>query len=137
MNVICFIQETKDSDLTMRQQQLLCRRALRKLRWWCCQEIFAQAGTEDASLSLRPGMQEILRNAIARDFDVLLVVDQAHLRCSQAEMDALLATLLENGIHTFGARDGHWIEPGGRHWMVLPRYDDFCDWEEENHCSVK
>ena len=33
MRAICFIQEVKDSDLTMRQQQLICHRALRKLQW--------------------------------------------------------------------------------------------------------
>ena len=33
MRAICFIQETKDSDLTQRQQQLICHRALRKLLW--------------------------------------------------------------------------------------------------------
>ena len=33
MRAICFIQETKDSDLTLRQQQLICHRALRKLLW--------------------------------------------------------------------------------------------------------
>ena len=27
MRAICFIQETKDSDLTQRQQQLICHRA--------------------------------------------------------------------------------------------------------------
>ena len=25
---------------------------------------------------------------------------------------------------TFGARNGQWIEPAGRHWMVLPGYDE-------------
>ena len=56
MRAICFIQETKEADLTMRQQQLVCRRALRKLLWRCEAELFAQAGTEQASLALRPGM---------------------------------------------------------------------------------
>ena len=45
MRAICFIQETKDSDLTLRQQQLICHRALRKLLWPCELELFAQAGT--------------------------------------------------------------------------------------------
>jgi len=36
----------------------------------------------------------------------------------------LLASLLHYGIHTFGAKDGNWIEPGGRRWMVLPGYDE-------------
>ena len=46
MRAICFIQEVKDSDLTMRQQQLICHRALRKLQWTCELELFAQAGSE-------------------------------------------------------------------------------------------
>ena len=46
MIAICFIQEVKDSDLTMRQQQLICHRALRKLQWPCVMELFAQAGSE-------------------------------------------------------------------------------------------
>ena len=33
MRAICFIQEVKDADLTLRQQQLICHRALRKLQW--------------------------------------------------------------------------------------------------------
>ena len=42
MRAICFIQEVKDSDLTMRQQQLICHRALRKLQWPCELELFAR-----------------------------------------------------------------------------------------------
>ena len=42
MRAICFIQETKDSDLTQRQQQLICHRALRKLLCPCVWELFAQ-----------------------------------------------------------------------------------------------
>ena len=52
MRAICFIQETKDSDLTQRQQQLICHRALRKLLWPCVWELFAQAGTEEQPISL-------------------------------------------------------------------------------------
>lgn len=63
MRAICFIQETKEADLTMRQQQLVCRRALRKLLWRCEAELFAQVGTEQASLALRPGMTELLKMA--------------------------------------------------------------------------
>lgn len=43
MRAICYVQEIKNSDLTMRQQILICRKALRKLRWPCVQELFAQA----------------------------------------------------------------------------------------------
>ena len=52
MRAVYFIQETKNADLTMRQQQLLCLRAARRLRWYCCEAVFAEAGTEAASLSL-------------------------------------------------------------------------------------
>ena len=55
MKAVCFIQEVKDTDLTMRQQQLICRRALRKLLWPCAWEWIAQAGTEEQPISLRPG----------------------------------------------------------------------------------
>ena len=49
--------------------------------------------------------------------------------CTQALLHAipahcLLASLLPCGIHTFSAKGGHWIEPGGRRWMVLPGYDE-------------
>ena len=123
MRAICFIQETKDADLTMRQQQLLCCRALRKLLWRCEVELFAQAGTEQASLALRPGMADLLKLAARGRVDVLVVVDAGHLYCSRAELDGLLTTLLQYGVHTFGARAGNWIEPGGRRWMALPGYD--------------
>lgn len=56
MKAICFMQEVKEGDLTIREQMLVCRRALRKLRWPCVLELFAQAGTEEQPLSLRPGM---------------------------------------------------------------------------------
>ena len=46
MRAICYVQEVKNSDLTMRQQILICRKALRKLRWPCVQELFAQAGIQ-------------------------------------------------------------------------------------------
>lgn len=79
MRAVYFIQETKNADLTMRQQQLLCLRAARRLRWYCCEAVFAEAGTEAASLALRPGMQELLRSAADGEFDVLLIVDAEHL----------------------------------------------------------
>lgn len=90
MRAVYFIQETKNADLTMRQQQLLCLRAARRLRWYCCEAVFAEAGTEAASLALR------------------------------------------SGVHTFCAKSGHWLEPNGRHWMVLPNYDSISldDWED-------
>ena len=84
MRAICFIQEVKDSDLTMRQQQLICHRALRKLQWACELELFAQAGSEAQPLSLRPGMVDLLRAAAASEVDVLMVVDVEHLHCGQA-----------------------------------------------------
>ena len=115
----------------MRQQQLLCLRAARRLRWYCCEAVFAEAGTEAASLALRPGMQELLRSAADGEFDVLLIVDAEHLFCSQAEIEGLISTLLRSGVHTFCAKSGHWLEPNGRHWMVLPNYDsiNMDDWE--------
>ena len=98
MRAVYFIQETKNADLTMRQQQLLCLRAARRLRWYCCEAVFAEAGTEAASLALRPGMQELLRSAADGEFDVLLIVDAEHLFCSPAEIECLLSTLLRSGV---------------------------------------
>lgn len=116
MRAICFIQEVKDSDLTMRQQQLICHRALRKLQWPCVMELFAQAGSEAQPLSLRPGMVDLMRAAAAGEVDVLMVIDAEHLHCGQAELDGLLMSLLQYGIHTFGARNGQWIEPAATGW---------------------
>ena len=122
MRAICFIQEAQNSDLTLQQQVLLCRRALRKLRWPCVEELYAQAGTEDCPRSMRPGISDLQRAAAAHEADVLLVVDAGHLHCDRPELEELLSTLLQHGIHTFGAKSGFWIEPGGRHWMSLPGY---------------
>ena len=118
MRAVYFIQETKNADLTMRQQQLLCLRAARRLRWYCCEAVFAEAGTEAASLALRPGMQELLRSAADGEFDVLLIVDAEHLFCSPAEIECLLSTLLRSGVHTFCAKSGHWLEPNGCRTMI-------------------
>ena len=124
MRAICFIQEVKDSDLTLCQQQLICHRALRKLQWPCAMELFAQAGSEAQPISLRPGMVDLMRAAAAGEVDVLMVIDVEHLHCGQAELEGLLMSLLQFGIHTFGAKNGWWIEPSSRHWMVLPGYDE-------------
>ena len=113
MRAICFIQEVKGGDLTMRQQILICRKALRKLRWPCVQELYAQAGTEEQPLTLRPGMAVLLRAAADGEADVLIVVDAEHLHCGRPELEGLIASLLCYGIHTFGVKCG-WIEPGGR-----------------------
>lgn len=124
MRAICFIQETKDSDLTLRQQQLICRHALRKLLWPCAWEWIAQAGTEDRPISLRPGMAELMRAAATGEAEVLVITDVEHLHCGDAELQGLLMALLQNGVHTFSACKGCWVEPGGRHWMPLPGYDE-------------
>lgn len=39
-------------------------------------------------------------------------------------IEGLLASLLPYNVHTFSAKGGHWVEPGGRRWMVLPGYDE-------------
>lgn len=102
MRAICFIQEVKSGDLTMQQQILICRKALRKLRWPCVQELYAQAGTEDQPLTLRPGMMELLRAVADGEADVLIVVDANHLYCGRPELEGLLASLLQYDVHTFG-----------------------------------
>lgn len=122
MRAICFIQEVRNSDLTMRQQILICRKALRKLRWPCVQELYAQAGTEEQPLTLRPGVMDLLHASANGEVDVLIVVDINHLYCGRPELEGLLASLLQYDVHTFGVKCG-WIEPGGRHWMALPNYD--------------
>lgn len=94
MRAICFIQEVKDADLTLRQQQLICYRALRKLQWPCVMELFAQAGSEAQPISLRPGMVDLMRAAAAGEVDVLMVIDAEHLHCGQAELDGLLMSNL-------------------------------------------
>ena len=99
MRAVYFIQETKNADLTMRQQQLLCLRAARRLRWYCCEAVFAEAGTEAASLALRPGMQELLRSATDGEFDVLLIVDAEHLFCASAAGNTLAAGFILRKIH--------------------------------------
>lgn len=124
MRAVCFIQEIKDADLTMRQQQLICRRALRKLLWPCAWEWIAQAGTEEQPISLRPGVAELMRAAATGEAEVLVITDVEHLHCSDAELQGFLMALLQNGVHTFSARSGRWVEPGGRHWMVMPGYDE-------------
>ena len=124
MKAVCFIQEVKDTDLTMRQQQLICRRALRKLLWPCTWEWIAQAGTEEQPISLRPGVTELMQAAASGEAEVLVITDVEHLHCSDAELQGFLMALLQNGVHTFSARSGRWVEPGGRHWMVMPGYDE-------------
>ena len=75
MKAVCFIQEVKDANLSLRQQLLLCRRVFRKEQWPCMMELFAQAGTEDRPLSLRPGIPDLLKMASEGAFDVLVVAD--------------------------------------------------------------
>ena len=86
--------------------------------------LFAQAGSDDRQPSLRPGVPDRLKLAAEGAFDVLVVADSDMLRCSQPELEGLLASLLPYNIHTFSAKGGHWVEPGGRRWMVLPGYDE-------------
>lgn len=65
-----------------------------------------------------------MRAAATGEAEVLVITDVEHLHCSDAELQGFLMALLQNGVHTFSARSGHWVEPGGRHWMVMPGYDD-------------
>lgn len=119
---LCFIQEYA-GGLSMRQQQRILHRAADKLGWWITQEVIVEASAAQKSFALRPGVPEMLQDAAVHDFDVVLVVDKDHLACSRTELEGMLAALLQNNIHTFGARNGQWIEPGGRHWMWLPGFE--------------
>lgn len=118
-----FMQETKETDLSMRRQQMLLERAAEKLGWCLCTEMVAQAGTEKMSLCLRPGMQELLEDARTHAYDILLVLDAEHLFCSKDELQFVIAALGREDIHIFGVRDGFWIETRGRHWMMLPGFE--------------
>ena len=123
MRAICFIQEAKDSDLTMRQQQLICHRALRKLLWpasWSC--------------SPRPVPRKQRSHCAPAWWTCCGLPRRARWTCwssptsrtctaAAPNWTALLMSLLQYGVHTFGANNGQWIEPGGRHWMILPGYD--------------
>lgn len=118
-----FIQESTDYGLTMRQQQLCIERAAHKLGWHLCAEMVEPAGTENAALSLRGGIQDLLADARVRAYDVLLVLDANHLHCSEEDLQGLIAALGREDIHIFGVRDGYWIEPYGRRWMLLPGFE--------------
>lgn len=74
------------------------------------------------SCILRQEQMDLLHAAANGEVDVLIVVDINHLHCRRPELEGLLASLLQYGVHTFGVQCG-WVEPGGRHWMVLPNYD--------------
>ena len=117
MRAICFIQETKDSDLTQRQQQLICPpRPAQNCCGPACGNCSPRPAPRNSRSRCGPGMVDLMRAAAAGEVDVLIVTDIPHLHCSRAELDGLLMSLLQYGVHTFGANDGQWIEPGGRHW---------------------
>ena len=46
-------------------------------------------------------------------WNVLVVTDIPYLHCGRAELDGLLMSLLQYGIHTFGAKNGP-VDRAGR-----------------------
>ena len=78
------------------------------------------------------GKGDVLRYSGDDFVTVFFKATEEHLFCSPAEIECLLSTLLRSGVHTFCAKSGHWLEPNGRHWMVLPNYDSISldDWED-------
>lgn len=95
MRAICFIQETKDSDLTQRQQQLICHRALRKLLWPCVWE------SSDARqrLAVRyPGRAALLRAVRKGLVDDVFVTRLSQLSRKRSRLRRILVRLQRKGV---------------------------------------
>ena len=120
VKVECLYREVPQIGLTYWEQQDLCRRVARKQGWQILKEVVSEPGEERACANRRASFRQLLEDADTQPYTVLVVASAVTLTPNADELDLLLADLLDKGVHTFSALGGHWIEPGGRHFMVLP-----------------
>lgn len=70
-------------------------------------ELFEDQGISGAAIGNRPSVIRMREAALARRFDVLLVMDLSRLSRSQADLPKLIDQLLAKGVRVVGVQDGY------------------------------
>lgn len=70
-------------------------------------ELFEDQGISGAAIGNRPSVIRMREAALARRFDVLLVMDLSRLSRSQADLPKLIDQLAAKGVRTIGVQDGY------------------------------
>lgn len=111
-------------------QRSSCRRAAGKLQWPLVRELTSEAAPA-VPLLMRPAVKTALHGAELQQYRTLLISSPEALLCDLKELECLLLLLTHYGVHIFASAQGHWVEPGGRHFPPLPKFpwaedgDDF------------
>lgn len=70
-------------------------------------ELFEDQGISGAAIGNRPSVIRMREAALARRFDVLLVMDLSRLSRSQADLPKLIDQLAAKGVRVIGVQDGY------------------------------
>lgn len=130
MATLSLYQVDPNDSACVGAQRRSCRRVAGKLQWPLVQELTSEAAPA-MPLLMRPAVKAALHSAELQQYRTLLISSPEALLCDLKELECLLLLLTHYGVHVFASAQGHWVEPGGRHFPPLPKFpwaedaDDF------------
>lgn len=96
----------KQTESSIADQLRVCRERAEK-EGWRVVATFEDQGISGAALGNRPGVQEMMTAGLARQFDVLLVMELSRLSRSQADLPKTIDRLAAKGVRVIGVQDGY------------------------------
>lgn len=96
----------KQTESSIADQVRLCTERAGKDGWTITHR-FEDQGISGAAIGNRPGFQQMMTAGLAREFDILLVMDLSRLSRSQADLPKMVDRLTARGARVIGVQDGY------------------------------
>ena len=96
----------RQTDSSITDQERICTECAER-QGWTIAERYSDAGISGSALGNRPGALRLMEAALARRFDVLLVVDLSRLSRSNGDLSKMIDRLVATGIRVVGVQDGY------------------------------
>jgi site-specific DNA recombinase len=96
----------RQTDSSIADQERVCAEYAERQGWQLL-ECYSDQGISGAALGNRPAVQTLLEAALARRFDVLLVMDLSRLSRSNGDLSKMIDRLVTKGVRVIGVQDGY------------------------------
>ena len=96
----------RQRETSIADQERICTEYAQRERWKVAAK-FSDHGISGAAVGNRPGVLKMLEGALAREFDVVLVMDLTRLSRSMADLNKAINRLVSKGVRVIGVQDGY------------------------------